>query len=121
MTDVANASAAAASAASRCAIGNGRTLRCAAMARETYSDGTILSSATATPAVLRMTSRLRVRYWPSGPSASMSTKSAATPDISEGTSVHAFDDGLALEGGDRSHRADRIGQVRYRPGHPDRH
>src|ERR1700723_2018094 len=111
MTDVANASAAAASAASRCAIGNGRTLRCAPMARETYSDGTILSSATGTPAVLRMTSRLRVRYGPSGPSASIPTNSAVVLGFSPVISVHAFDDGLALEGGDRAHRAHRIGQV----------
>src|ERR1700753_3777934 len=100
MTEVANASAAPASAAPRCAIGSGRTLRCAAMARETYSGGTILSSTTGTPAVVLTTSRLRVRYGPSGPRASMPTSSAVALGFSSLTSVHALDDGLALEGAD---------------------
>ena len=50
-------SAALPSAASRCAAGNGRTLRCALMVRATYSAGTMLNSASGIPAVPLMTSR----------------------------------------------------------------
>src|SRR6516225_6174942 len=81
----------------------------------------MLSSTTGTPAVLVTISRLRVRYAPLGPSASIGTKSAATLGVSGVISVHAFDDGLALEGSDRPHRADRIADLRCGPGHPNGH
>src|ERR1700758_4672403 len=119
MTAAAKTSAAWASAAWRWATGSGRALRCAPMVRETYSGGTILSSATGTPDVLMTTSRLRVRYSPLGPSAPTSIKSAVTLGVSLVISVHAFDDGLPLEGGHRPHRADRIAELSCRPGHPD--
>src|SRR5271170_2085606 len=85
------------------------------MARETYSGGAMLSSATATPSVVMTGSRLRVRYAPSGPSASMAIRSVPSETIS----VDAFDDRLTLEGGDGPHRADRIAHLAGESRHPD--
>src|ERR1700730_2432486 len=85
------------------------------MARETYSGGAMLSSATATPSVVMAGSRLRVRYAPSGPRASMAIRSVA----SEAISVDAFDDRFTLEGGDGPHLADRITHLAGESRHPD--
>src|ERR1700753_1831455 len=85
------------------------------MARETYSGGAMLSSATATPSVVVAGSRLRVRYGPSGPRASIAIRSVASEDIS----VDALDDRFTLEGCDRSHLADRIAHLAFQAGHPD--
>src|SRR5271155_6167702 len=85
------------------------------MVRETYSGGAMLSSATAMPSVVMTGSRLRVRYAPSGPSASMAIRSVA----SEAISVDAFDDRLTLEGGDGPHLADRIAHLAGESRHPD--
>jgi hypothetical protein len=76
ITEFAKISAVLWSAARRRATGSGRILRCASMVREMYGGWTMLSSATAAPAVSRMTSRTGVRYAPAGPSAWMATKSA---------------------------------------------
>src|SRR3984885_13115049 len=92
------------------------------MARETYSGGTILSSATATPAVVATGSRLRVRYVPSGPSASILISPAASVGCSrptEAISVDAFNDRLAFEGGDGPHLAERITNLAVGARHPD--
>src|SRR5271155_2866183 len=85
------------------------------MARETYSGGAMLSSATATPSVVLTGSRLRVRDAPSGPRASMAIRSVA----SEAISVDAFDDRLTFEGGDGPHLADRIAYLARESRHPD--
>src|SRR3984885_12204700 len=85
------------------------------MARETYSVGAMLSSATAMPSVVMTGSRLRVRYAPSGPSASMAIRSVASETIS----VDTFDDRLTLEGGNGPHLADRIAHLAWEPRHPD--
>src|SRR5271155_2582948 len=85
------------------------------MARETYSGGAMLSSATATPSVVMTGSRLRVRYAPSGPSASMAIRSVPSETIS----VDAFDDRLTFEGGDGPHLADRIAHLAGESRHPD--
>ncbi|AZP83502.1 hypothetical protein EGA31_23020 [Mycobacterium avium subsp. paratuberculosis] len=61
ITPSVNTSAARDSAARRSAGGSGAALRCAPSVRETYSGGTRLSRATATPAVLVTVSVLRVR------------------------------------------------------------
>src|SRR5580698_7583642 len=73
------------------------------------------SSATATPSVVVTGSRLRVRYAPSGPRASIAIRSVASEDIS----VDALDDRLTLEGGDRPHLADRITHLAFQARHPD--
>src|SRR4030088_2557461 len=104
MVAIRKISAALAKAFSRCATGSGATLRWALTVRDTYRGGTMLNSATGTPAVLVTISRLRVRYSPLGPSASTSTKSVVMLGVLLTTSVHAFDDSLALEGGYRPHR-----------------
>src|SRR5271154_3017142 len=85
------------------------------MARETYSGGAMLSSATATPSMVMTGSRLRVRYAPSGPRASMAIRSVPW----EAISVDAFDDRLTLEGGDGPHLADRIADLAGKSRHPD--
>src|ERR1700733_3959202 len=121
MVAVPKISAVSSNAFSRCATGSGATLRCALRARDTYSGGTKLNSPTGTPAVLVRISRLRVRYSPPGPSASMSTKSVVTLGVSPGTSVHAFNDSLALEGGHRPHGTDGIAELPCGPEHPDGH
>src|ERR1700722_1245895 len=84
-------------------------------ARDTYSGGVMVSSAIATPSVVVMGSRLRVRYAPSGPSASMVIRSVGLEIIS----VDTLDDWLALEGGDRPHLAERIAHLAFESGYPD--
>src|SRR5882757_4462157 len=85
------------------------------MARETYSGGAMLSSATAMPSVVMTGVRLRVRYAPSGPRASMAIRSVPSETIS----VDAFDDRLTLEGGNGPHLADRIAHLAWESRHPD--
>src|ERR1700733_7771808 len=62
----------------------------------------------------RTGSRWRVRYSPSGPSASMAISS-----VSEGISVDTFDDRLAFEGGHGPHLAERVADLPIEPRKPD--
>src|ERR1700733_3170785 len=82
----------------------------------------MLSSASGTPAVVVTGSRVRVRYAPLGPRASMYIRSAAPAGCSRSTedmSVHAFDDGLTFECGDGLHLAERITHLAFGSRHPD--